>query len=61
MTTQPNYTYSLRSKWPGRVETPAAIGAKFVNMLDAFERDRSYFRRLDNIRCPEPEFGRCND
>ena len=32
VTTQPNYTYSLRSKWPGRVEAKAAIGAKFVNL-----------------------------
>src|SRR5215471_11312260 len=35
MTTEPYYTYSLRSEWPGRVETPTAIGAKFVSMLDA--------------------------
>jgi hypothetical protein len=35
MTTKPNYIYSLRSQWPRREETPATIGVKFVNMLDA--------------------------
>ena len=35
MTTKPYYVYSIRSQWRGRIETPVAIGAKFVNMLDA--------------------------
>lgn len=29
------YAYFIRSAWKERVETPAAIGAKFVNTLDA--------------------------
>ena len=28
MTTEPYYVYSVRSEWRGRIETPAAIGAK---------------------------------
>ena len=35
MTTEPFYNYFVRSTWHGRVETPAAIGAKFLNTLDA--------------------------
>jgi len=35
MTTEPCYVYSIRSNWHGRVETPAAIGAKFLKTLDA--------------------------
>ena len=35
MTTEPHYTYFVRSKWKGRVETPTAIGTKFLNTLDA--------------------------
>jgi hypothetical protein len=35
MTTAPYYDYFIRSKWKGRVETPAAIGAKFLKTLDA--------------------------
>jgi hypothetical protein len=35
MTPEPFYNYFIRSTWHGRVETPAAIGAKFLNTLDA--------------------------
>jgi hypothetical protein len=38
MTTQPYYEYFIRSQWPGRLETPVAIGAKFLNTLDALSR-----------------------
>jgi hypothetical protein len=32
------FRYGLRSSWKGRVETPAALGAKFVGTLDALSR-----------------------
>ena len=32
---EPFYCYLIRSGWPERVDTPAAIGAKFVKTLDA--------------------------
>ena len=32
---EPFYSYSIRSKWKGRVDGPAAIGAKLVKTLDA--------------------------
>lgn len=35
MTNEIDYTFSIRSIWAERVETPAAIGAKFVETLDA--------------------------
>jgi hypothetical protein len=57
MTTQPNYTYSLRSKWPGRVETPAAIGAKFVNMLDALSGIDPIFGDWTIFDVPNPSLG----
>jgi len=38
MTREPHYEYFIRSKWRGRVETPAAIGAKFLTTLDALSR-----------------------
>lgn len=38
MTKEPYYEYFVRSQWHGRVETPAAIGAKFLNALDALSR-----------------------
>jgi hypothetical protein len=35
MTEEPYYEYFIRSTWPGRTETPAVIGAKFLKTLDA--------------------------
>jgi hypothetical protein len=35
MTNEPYYEYFIRSEWDARVETPAAIGAKFLKTLDA--------------------------
>jgi hypothetical protein len=32
---EPFYSYFIRSGWEGRVESPAAIGTKFVKTLDA--------------------------
>jgi hypothetical protein len=32
---EPFYSYIIRSSWEGRVESPAAIGRKFVKTLDA--------------------------
>ncbi|HWX83948.1 MAG TPA: hypothetical protein VNZ48_10170 [Xanthobacteraceae bacterium] len=32
---EPFHSYSIRSEWKGRVDTPATIGAKFVKTLDA--------------------------
>jgi hypothetical protein len=43
MTTEPYYVYSVRSLWNGPVETPAAIGAKLLNMLDALSATHSIF------------------
>ncbi len=33
--TEAYYTYDIRSGWKGRVDTPAGIGAKFTQTLDA--------------------------
>jgi Immunity protein 52 len=35
---EPFYSYFIRSGWKGRVESPAALGAKFVMTLDALSR-----------------------
>jgi hypothetical protein len=35
---EPFYSYFIRSGWKGRVETPGALGAKFVKTLDALSR-----------------------
>jgi hypothetical protein len=32
------YHYNIRSGWRGRLESPASIGAKFLNTLDALNR-----------------------
>lgn len=33
--TEINYRYSIRSRWRGRVDSPAGVGAKFLSTLDA--------------------------
>jgi hypothetical protein len=38
MKRKPYYEYFIRSQWQGRVETPVAIGVKFLNTLDALSR-----------------------
>jgi hypothetical protein len=44
MTKEPYYDYFIRSQWHERVETPAAIGAKFLNTLDDLSRIDPIFR-----------------
>jgi hypothetical protein len=55
--TKPNYTYSLRSEWPERVETAATIGAKFVNMLDALSGIDPIFGNWILLDPPNPSSG----
>jgi hypothetical protein len=57
MTAKPNYTYSLRSEWPRRVETPSAIGANFVDMLDALSRVDPIFGDWILLDPPNPSSG----
>jgi hypothetical protein len=38
MKEEPFYSYYIRSGWKGRVETPAAVGAKFIKTLDTLGR-----------------------
>jgi hypothetical protein len=38
MTTEPYCGYFIRSQWRARLETPAAIGGKVLQMLDALSR-----------------------
>lgn len=57
MMVKPNYTYSLRSELPGRVETPSAIGAKFVNMLDALSGIDPIFGDWIVLDPPNPRSG----
>jgi hypothetical protein len=44
MTGESYYEYFICSTWPGRAETPAAIGAKFLETLDALSRIDPIFR-----------------
>jgi hypothetical protein len=57
MTTKPNYTYSLRSKWPRRMDTPATIGVKFANMLDALRGIDPLFGDWILLDPPNPSSG----
>lgn len=57
MTAKPNYTYSLRSEWHGRVETPSAIGVKYASMLDALSRVNSIFDNWVLSDFPNPSSG----
>jgi hypothetical protein len=57
MTTEPYYVYSIRSQWRGRIETPAPIGAKFVNLLDALSRIDPIFSNWLLIDFPNPSSG----
>jgi hypothetical protein len=57
MTTRPNYTYSLRSKWPRRMDTPATIGVKFANMLDALRGIDPLFGDWILLDPPNPSSG----
>jgi hypothetical protein len=57
MTGKPNYTYSLRSQWPGRVEAPSVIGAKYANTLDALSAINPIFSDWILSDFPNPSFG----
>ncbi len=57
MTEEPFYVFSIRSEWHGRVERPAAIGAKFVNMLDALSRIDPIFSDWLVAGFPNPSSG----
>jgi hypothetical protein len=57
VTTKPNYTYSLRSEWPRREETPSTIGAKFVSMLDALTGIDPLFGDWILLDPPNPSSG----
>jgi hypothetical protein len=57
MTTEPHYEYFIRSDWQDRVETPAAIGAKFLNTLDALSRIDPIFSDWIIAECPNPRSG----
>lgn len=44
------FTYGLRSAWAGRVESPAALGARFIGTLDALSRvDRALFANWELV------------
>jgi hypothetical protein len=47
---EPFYRYFVRSGWPGRVETPAAIGAKFIKTLDALSKVDPIFANWELAR-----------
>jgi hypothetical protein len=57
MTTEPHYAYFIRSDWYGRVETPAEIGAKFLNTLDALSRIDRIFGNWLVTEYPNPSSG----
>jgi hypothetical protein len=57
MTTKPYYVYYIRFQWHGRVETPAAIGAKFLNTLDALSRIDPIFSNWLVAEFPNPSSG----
>jgi hypothetical protein len=57
MTTEPYYLYSIRSNWQGRVETPAAIGAKYVKMLDTLSAIDPIFSDWLLTDFPNPSSG----
>ncbi len=58
MTKEPYYDYFIRSEWRGRVETPAAIGTKFLNTLDALSQIDPIFSNWLVAEFPNPEFRR---
>jgi hypothetical protein len=41
--TQLEYYYGIRSEFPGRQESPATVGAKYLNTLDALSRAHPIF------------------
>jgi hypothetical protein len=57
MTKEPYYEFSIRSAWHGRVENPAAIGAKFLATLDALSRIDPIFKDWLLSDFPNPSSG----
>ena len=57
MTAEPYYKYFIRSQWHRRVETPAAIGAKFLSTLDALSRIDPIFKDWILSDFPNPSSG----
>ena len=57
MTREPYYKYFISSNWHGRVETPAAIGAKFLAMLDALSGIDPIFENWLLADFPNPSSG----
>ena len=57
MTREPYYKYFIRSAWHGRVETPAAIGAKFLATLDALSGIDPIFKNWMLADFPNPSSG----
>lgn len=57
MTTEPYYEYSIHSKWHGHVESPAAIGAKLLNTLEALSRIDPIFSNWGLADYPNPGSG----
>ena len=57
MTREPYYKYFISSNWHGRVETPAAVGAKFLAMLDALSGIDPIFENWLLADFPNPSSG----
>jgi hypothetical protein len=57
MTTEPYYKYSIHSEWSARVESPAAIGAKYLAMLDALSAVDPIFQDWILADFPNPNTG----
>src|SRR5262245_56651253 len=57
MTTKPYYEFSIHSKWHGRVESPAAIGAKLLKTIDALSRIDPVFSNWLISDYPNPSSG----
>jgi hypothetical protein len=57
MTGEPYYKYFIRSEWYGRVETPVAIGAKFLATLDALSDIDPIFKNWLLADFPNPSSG----
>jgi hypothetical protein len=57
MTREPYYKYFIRSEWCGRVETPVAVGTKFLATLDALSGIDPIFKNWLLADFPNPSSG----
>jgi hypothetical protein len=57
MTREPYYNYFIRSEWYGQVETPVAIGVKFLATLDALSGIDPIFKNWLLADFPNPSSG----